>query len=296
MHQLSLTLQIPSAIVLLIVLVFNMTQRKNAAAGTRKRLATLILGGILFFFHVTLIFLYRNFLPDKYIIFSGLVTAGSIVLFRKYIFIFRNKCVDCGKKVGFYRTFYFDNPRCRSCEKPLLKTGPKKEIKTIIIPTDIEQIDWESWDPDEKAVLCFIRKKDEILLIHKKSGLGAGKINAPGGRIEKGETPAAAAAREVKEEVHLDIRGPEYCGELYFQFTDGLKLHCTVFSTENFSGTEEETGEAAPFWCKTSDIPYDKMWEDDGCWIPLMLEKKKFTGYFVFKDDDMLSYKIKKQL
>jgi len=296
MTSLSLTLQVPSAIVILIIMIFNMTQRKNGADGSGKRLATLILGGLLFFFHLSLIFFYRNFISDKYLFIPGLITVGAIVLFRRYIFIFRNKCVDCGRKVGFYRTFYFDNPRCKSCVKPpiKLKAGPSAEPKKSIIPGDVDQIDWENWDPDEKAVLCFLRKKDEILLIHKKTGLGAGKINGPGGRIEKDETPEEAAVREVKEEVCLDVSGPEYCGELYFQFTDGLKLHCTVFSSENFSGQEKETREADPFWCRISDIPFDKMWEDDREWVPLMLDKKNFKGYFIFKDDDMLSFKIKK--
>ncbi len=35
-------------------------------------------------------------------------------------------------------------------------------------------------------------RDDETLLIRKKRGLGAGKITAPGGRIEAGETPEAA--------------------------------------------------------------------------------------------------------
>ena len=63
------------------------------------------------------------------------------------------------------------------------------------------------WNAVEDAVLCFIRDRAEgkILLIHKKTGLGAGLINAPGGRVEKGETPKAAAVRETYEEVGLKV-------------------------------------------------------------------------------------------
>ena len=54
--------------------------------------------------------------------------------------------------------------------------------------SDIRSADWK---PVEEAVLCFVRDRENrrVLLIHKKTGLGAGLINAPGGRIEKGESP-----------------------------------------------------------------------------------------------------------
>src|SRR4051794_35353585 len=44
--------------------------------------------------------------------------------------------------------------------------------------------DWAAWVPRERAVLCFIVCGGRVLLIHKKRGLGAGKVNAPGGKIE----------------------------------------------------------------------------------------------------------------
>ncbi|NBV86555.1 MAG: NUDIX hydrolase, partial [Verrucomicrobia bacterium] len=41
-------------------------------------------------------------------------------------------------------------------------------------------MDWTRWLPSERANLCFIIKDRRVLLIRKKRGLGAGKINAPG--------------------------------------------------------------------------------------------------------------------
>ncbi|MGA1129362.1 MAG: NUDIX domain-containing protein, partial [Chthoniobacterales bacterium] len=55
--------------------------------------------------------------------------------------------------------------------------------------------DWSVWQPTERANLCFVTRGDEVLLIHKKRGLGAGKSHGPGGRIEPGETAAEAAVR-----------------------------------------------------------------------------------------------------
>ena len=68
------------------------------------------------------------------------------------------------------------------------------------------EIDWTNWQPKERATLLFVLRDGQILLIHKKRGLGAGKINAPGGRLENGETPLAAAIRETQEETLLNIR------------------------------------------------------------------------------------------
>jgi len=62
-------------------------------------------------------------------------------------------------------------------------------------------VDWETWVPTERATLLFVIKDGQVLLIHKKKGLGAGKINGPGGRLEPGETPEQAAIREVQEEL-----------------------------------------------------------------------------------------------
>ncbi|MEM4548010.1 MAG: NUDIX domain-containing protein, partial [Thermofilaceae archaeon] len=42
------------------------------------------------------------------------------------------------------------------------------------------------------AVLCFLLRDGEVLLIRKKKGFGAGKLVGVGGRIEPGETPEEA--------------------------------------------------------------------------------------------------------
>ena len=71
------------------------------------------------------------------------------------------------------------------------------------IPQRVDAIDWETWQPVDRGTLLFVVRDDRILLIHKKRGLGAGKINGPGGRIDDGETPLQCALREVDEEVEV---------------------------------------------------------------------------------------------
>ena len=158
--------------------------------------------------------------------------------------------------------------------------------------TAFADIDWNSFTPRERSVLCFIVRQKEVLLILKKRGLGQGKINAPGGKIEPGESPLQAAIRETQEEVGLTPRDPQPLGELFFQFTDGFGIHCTVFRAEGCDGCEVETDEAVPIWTPLDAIPYDAMWSDDAGWVPLLLERRAFRGYYLFEGDTMLGQRL----
>ena len=156
----------------------------------------------------------------------------------------------------------------------------------------IDDIDWTNWNPQQRATLLFVIKDGQILLIHKKRGLGAGKINGPGGRLEPGETPYDAAVRETQEEVGLTPTDAVQVGELHFQFVDGLSLFVTAFSATQFTGTLTETDEALPFWCDVDAIPYEKMWQDDIFWLPLLLKDQTFRGFFTFDESTMLDRRI----
>jgi len=149
-------------------------------------------------------------------------------------------------------------------------------------------IDWGTWAPTDTAVLTFIRRDGQLLLILKKRGLGSGKFNAPGGRLEPGETPHQAALRETREEVGLTPTGLCPAGRLDFAFTDGYSLRCHVFTASGCTGTLTETDEAAPFWCPEDAIPYANMWSDDRLWLPLLLTAQPFRAAFIFDNDLML--------
>ncbi len=156
----------------------------------------------------------------------------------------------------------------------------------------VETIDWAAWKPTEYATLCFIMCDGQILLIHKKRGLGAGKINGPGGRIEKGETAFAAAVRETQEEIGVTPTGLQQIGELLFEFLDGYRLHVAVFAASGLEGEPYETSEATPMWTNLDRIPYDEMWQDDPHWLPLLLAHRKFRGCFVFDGETLLSHRL----
>jgi 8-oxo-dGTP diphosphatase len=151
---------------------------------------------------------------------------------------------------------------------------------------------WKNWQPTMRASLCFVLRDGQILMIRKKRGLGAGKINGPGGRLELGESPLDAAIRETEEELCITPLNLSVRGELHFQFVDGLSLHCVVFTADGCLGEPKETDEAIPHWMEPSAIPYHDMWADDILWLPGMLEGRNFKGYFHFDEDQMLSHHV----
>jgi len=156
-----------------------------------------------------------------------------------------------------------------------------------------EDIDWTHWTPQEHATLLFVRQADRVLLIRKKRGLGAGKINGPGGRLDEGESPLQCAVREVQEELCVTPIGVEARGELAFQFVDGYALYVHVFNATGCEGEPQETAEAIPLWTPISAIPFDQMWADDRLWFPHLLSGQPFRGRFLFDGDALLGYEIK---
>lgn len=153
-------------------------------------------------------------------------------------------------------------------------------------------IDWSQWVPGIHATLMFIIQDGQILLIEKKRGHGAGKINGPGGKIDPGETPLQSAIRETQEELLITPLNPVKLGELRFHMSDVPHIICHVYRADDFTGIPTETDEAVPLWSAFADIPYDRMWEDDRYWLPLLLDNRSFDGKFSFEGDMMLSREI----
>lgn len=154
-------------------------------------------------------------------------------------------------------------------------------------------VDWETWRPDLEATLLFVVRRGRVLLIHKKRGLGAGKLNAAGGKVDAGESPLEAAIREFEEEVRARPVDPRKVGELAFHVLEGDSILIHVFRADTVDGEPAETEEATPLWVPVDDIPYDLMWEDDRYWLPHLLEGRTFHARTVFDDDRLLGVEVR---
>lgn len=139
--------------------------------------------------------------------------------------------------------------------------------------------------------LCFLRDSQKILLGLKKRGFGEGKLNGYGGKLEKGETVEQAAVRELFEEsgVKVSLDSLRKMAEIDFHWPTvpeqkwDQRVH--VFFIENWDGEPVETDEMKPLWTPLNEIPFEKMWNDDKHWLPLLLKGDQLKAKFVFADD-----------
>ena len=156
----------------------------------------------------------------------------------------------------------------------------------------LADIDWDTWQAKDPATLVFVIRNGKILLIDKKTGLGKGKVNGPGGKVEPGESPRDCAVREYREELGLTVSNLQYCGQHRFQFVDGYSIEVWVYRTEDYEGKPTETVEARPLWVPLDEIPYEQMWEDDRLWLPMLIRGERFRGRWIFDGDRMLDYEL----
>jgi 8-oxo-dGTP diphosphatase len=142
--------------------------------------------------------------------------------------------------------------------------------------------------------LCLLTRvtaggQREVLLGHKKTGLGTGKIVGLGGHLEEGETPAEAAAREVKEESGVHVLPGALTEAAFVTFLFPARpawdMTVTVFTATDYSGDPAETGEIRPEWFPRAGLPLDRMWDDARQWLPRVLDGERLRATFTYAGD-----------
>lgn len=279
-----------------------MTQRKYTHTH-KKRLATIYLATLLMIFNIIIVVILTNEL-NHYLAFPAfilVVFAGFLL--RDRAWPFKRHCVECGKKLDFDHILGYDDNLCPDCydkkypeeaaakkeKEEAKKIEAEEKIEPFVCPDTVEEINWDDWEPEEHCVLAYIVKDNKVLLINKKTGMGSGLVNGPGGHIELEETALEAAYREFTEETGLTTKDLEYRGSLKFQFKDGVSMIGYVYFGTEAEGTLKSSEETTPFWCNMEEIPYDKMWEDDSMWLPRAFGGEQFDGCFIFDGEKMLS-------
>lgn len=132
------------------------------------------------------------------------------------------------------------------------------------------------------GTLVYLLKGAHVLLAMKKRGFGANLWNAPGGKIEFGETAKLAAIRETKEEVGVTPQLDAPIGEILYHDKVHGSWKVTVFRTEEFIGEAIESEEMKPQWWPIDAIPFEQMWPGDDQWVPHVMANKKFLAELWF--------------
>ena len=293
--------------VMILLIVLNLSLRKYRD-GQNKRFSTILIALIFLGVYFLLIFVDWLKLPSWCEYVSLGIGVILFVVFRKRLWPWRMKCKECGKKMNWDAILGRDENLCDECwEKKYPEKKKEREEKEKLSPQalsldkideryrnaeKVDDVPWGSWEPSERCVLTYVMDGDNVLLILKKRGLGDGYYNAPGGHIELEETSTEAAIRETKEETGLTVSDLKERGTLRFQFKDGMRMVCYVFTTSVWEGDLKECDEAKPFWADKNNLDYDMMWKDDKLWLPLLLDGKEFEGWFVFDDREMLDAKV----
>lgn len=143
------------------------------------------------------------------------------------------------------------------------------------------------------ATICIIFEGDpphRVLLGHKQIGFGAGKIVGYGGKLEPGETPAACAVREVREESGLILAESDlnHAAHATFLFPARPEWDHAVhiFTVDRWQGQLIASAEITPAWFAIDAIPYERMWRDSAHWLPRILAGERLQATYVFAEDN----------
>lgn len=68
---------------------------------------------------------------------------------------------------------------------------------------------------------AVIRQDGKVLVARRQGGHLAGKWEFPGGKLEPGESPEQCLARELKEELELEVRVGDIFAVVYHEYESG---------------------------------------------------------------------------
>ena len=138
-----------------------------------------------------------------------------------------------------------------------------------------------------EATLCYIRRKDEVLMLHRNTcpdDLHYGRYNGLGGKCEPGESPWQCALREIREESGLQPQRLRFAGHILFPLFDG-KQDWSVFLFCGYEAVGEllaRVKEGTLEWVHQEHLLQLPLWEGDRHFLPWVLAERRFLARFEY--------------
>ena len=144
----------------------------------------------------------------------------------------------------------------------------------------------------KNTTLCYIRRGDEVLLLHrikKEHDENEGKWIGVGGKLEEGESPDECLLREVREETGLRLTSWRYRGIVTFVSDrwEGEYMH--LFTAEGFEGELVPCDEGELVWVPRAQIPELPQWEGDRIFLRFLEEDRPFFSLKLCYEGDRLT-------
>lgn len=140
--------------------------------------------------------------------------------------------------------------------------------------------------------IAFCIARDRVLMLHRKFPPNANRWNGVGGKIEPGETPDEAIAREIMEETGLDVayaQALRYVGIVTWtlvrdqaDINKGMYAYIVDFGAGDFEWGSRETDEGTLEWKPLAwviDPENEQVVENIPHFLPIMLQSSQPMWY-----------------
>jgi 8-oxo-dGTP diphosphatase len=124
-----------------------------------------------------------------------------------------------------------------------------------------------------EVVAAVIERDGQILIGQRKArGRHALKWEFPGGKVEPGEEPRAALARELREELGIDAQIGEEIERYNFSYA-AQPTHLIFFRVTEFVGEPENLDFAQIAWAERQRLPEYDFLEGDVDFVNRLAQK-----------------------
>jgi len=115
---------------------------------------------------------------------------------------------------------------------------------------------------------AIIRRGGRILICRRRPGQAhALKWEFPGGKVEAGETPPAALARELREELAIDARIGREVERYEFRYPGKDPLLLIFYVVEDFTGDPENCVFSEMRWVRAAELQNFDFLEGDVAFV-----------------------------